>query len=111
MKFLIWFVCLFVASFINVLLGETTGFRVGYFLMYLGVSFVAKKLCGLWDERKKAKQAKKNDTVSVIKQEIKHIGDTTTKICFCRKCGDPLIDESRFCKKCGTPICTNGIND
>ena len=26
------------------------------------------------------------------------------KICFCRKCGEKLIDGSRFCRKCGTEI-------
>lgn len=26
------------------------------------------------------------------------------KICFCRKCGEKLIDSSRFCSKCGTEV-------
>lgn len=26
------------------------------------------------------------------------------KICFCRKCGDKLIEGSNFCRKCGTGI-------
>ena len=26
------------------------------------------------------------------------------KICFCRKCGSRLDDDSRFCRKCGTEI-------
>ena len=26
------------------------------------------------------------------------------KICFCRKCGEKLIDSSKFCGKCGTEI-------
>lgn len=29
---------------------------------------------------------------------------TTDKVCFCRKCGEKLIDSSRFCRKCGTEI-------
>ena len=28
----------------------------------------------------------------------------TNKICFCRKCGERLIDNSSFCRKCGTEI-------
>lgn len=28
----------------------------------------------------------------------------TDKICFCRKCGEELIDSSKFCRKCGTEI-------
>ena len=27
-----------------------------------------------------------------------------TKICFCRKCGKKLIDDSLFCRKCGTKV-------
>ena len=27
-----------------------------------------------------------------------------SKICFCRKCGHKLIDDSRFCSKCGTEV-------
>ena len=26
------------------------------------------------------------------------------KICFCRKCGEQLVDHSRFCRKCGTEV-------
>ena len=26
------------------------------------------------------------------------------KICFCRKCGEKLVDNSKFCRKCGTEI-------
>ena len=26
------------------------------------------------------------------------------KICFCRKCGEKLIDNSKFCSKCGTEV-------
>lgn len=26
------------------------------------------------------------------------------KICFCRKCGERLLDNSRFCSKCGTEV-------
>ena len=26
------------------------------------------------------------------------------QICFCRKCGEKLLEDSRFCRKCGTEI-------
>lgn len=26
------------------------------------------------------------------------------KVCFCRKCGERMIDNSKFCRKCGTEI-------
>ena len=65
MKGLIWFGCFFVATILNAILGVATGFRVGYLLVYLAVSFVAKKLCNKWDdhreeavlEREKAEEA------------------------------------------------------
>lgn len=30
--------------------------------------------------------------------------DEEDKICFCRKCGEKLLDGSRFCSKCGTEV-------
>lgn len=30
--------------------------------------------------------------------------ETNDKICFCRKCGTTLENDSRFCRKCGTEI-------
>lgn len=35
---------------------------------------------------------------------IKNFPATTDKICFCRKCGNKLIDGASFCSKCGTQI-------
>lgn len=29
------------------------------------------------------------------------------EICFCRKCGEKLLDNSRFCCKCGTEVVTD----
>ena len=36
---------------------------------------------------------------------------TTDKICFCRKCGTYLAEDSRFCRKCGTKIMEENNND
>ena len=30
--------------------------------------------------------------------------ESDDKICFCRKCGEKLLDRSNFCRKCGTEI-------
>lgn len=34
------------------------------------------------------------------------------KICFCRKCGEKLIDNTQFCRKCGTEVVVvSEVND
>ena len=38
------------------------------------------------------------------KSKFDNLKPNTDKICFCRKCGEKLIDNSRFCRKCGTEI-------
>lgn len=35
---------------------------------------------------------------------LENSNDNQNKICFCRKCGEKLIDNSKFCRKCGTEI-------
>lgn len=36
------------------------------------------------------------------KSKFDNLKPETDKICFCRKCGEKLIDNSQFCRKCGT---------
>ncbi len=99
MKVLIWIGCLFVATILNTLLGYTTGIKAGYLVFYFAVYFVAEKICNKWDKHKEAKEIKIKATTST-KVNIAEAND----ICFCRKCGEKLLDRSQFCSKCGTKI-------
>ena len=97
MKVLIWIVCFFVATIINIMIGEALGFRLGYLLFYLVVSFVAKSLCSMWDKYKKRKLKKPIFDVEgneMIDGEIR----------FCRKCGGRIEADSIYCLKCGKYI-------
>lgn len=100
MKVLIWIGCIFVATILNTLLGYATGFKIGYLIFYLGVYFVAKKLCDKWDEHK----SKNKDSTLDNKTFIGAASKSDIKVCFCRKCGERLIDNSKFCRKCGTEV-------
>ena len=40
--------------------------------------------------------------VTPIEEETIEV--VNNKVCFCRKCGTHLEDDSRFCRKCGTEI-------
>lgn len=41
---------------------------------------------------------------AVAPEMVKNSPQTTDIICFCRKCGAKLMEESQFCSKCGTRI-------
>ncbi len=70
-------------------------------LMFGGTLWLARTLCKKWDEHRANKTVEKNVTV----QEISPIEEVNNdKVCFCRKCGEKLIDNSQFCRKCGTEI-------
>ena len=40
----------------------------------------------------------------ISKKSIEENYNETKKNCFCRKCGAPLIQNSKFCRKCGAEI-------
>jgi uncharacterized membrane protein YhaH (DUF805 family) len=42
--------------------------------------------------------------VNTIVSQPVHQNSAKDKICFCRKCGNKLIDDAIFCNKCGTKI-------
>ena len=100
MKVLIWFLCLLVATVLNMLLGYFTGIMVGYFIFYIAVFFVARALCRKWDEHKAKIEYKPAENVSLSEDFSAIAGE----IRFCRKCGERLLDSSNFCRKCGTEI-------
>lgn len=98
MKALIWIGCFLAASLINTALGYATGMKAGYVIVYLVVCLVAKKLCVKWDEHQESKARQKKS----LEQDYMVVAND--QICFCRKCGDRLLEHSRFCRKCGTKI-------
>ncbi len=104
MKVLIWLVCFFVATILNTILGYATGIKLGYIIFYFVVYFVAKKLCKKWDEHKATKKKRKELLRQNVSGERKTEVIDINKICFCRKCGERLIENSRFCRKCGTEV-------
>lgn len=96
MKILIWFLTILVAGILNFLLIYTTGFKAG-FILWIGIFFVAKKLCNMWTEHKQNKVDSNILTKMALASEA-------PKISFCRKCGYELIGNSDFCSNCGTLI-------
>ena len=100
MKGLIWFLCIVVATILNVILGKITGVKMGYFVCYLVVYSVANNLCDKWDKYKTNKQIK---SVSHHKPLSNGYDEKNSKN-FCRRCGEPLVDNSKFCRKCGTEV-------
>ena len=113
MKVFIWIVTIVVGAFLNTLLGYLTGVMVGSVLLFAVEIYLARKLCQIWDERKKNKESQyiygaeeqvqsvvtKNNAIDSIL-----VNSDFPKIRFCRHCGFELIDESEFCSNCGTKI-------
>ncbi|MBE7045702.1 MAG: zinc ribbon domain-containing protein [Ruminococcaceae bacterium] len=96
MKFLIWFVCLFLHAFVTMLIKDS-GIILGgiptAILIFLTI-LLARFLCKKWDEHKNNKQIK---TFSVTDENIDNIKS-------CRKCNEPLVNNSKFCRKCGAEV-------
>ena len=69
-------------------------------LMFGGTLWLARTLCKKWDEHKANRSVKEN--VAVQDNPVEEMNND--KVCFCRKCGEKLIDNSQFCRKCGTEI-------
>ena len=103
MKVLIWFLCIFANVLITTLIKEA-GVILGGIptaILFGATLWVARTLSKKWDEHIENKVDEQNVPVQVAQTAP---ADTTDKICFCRKCGEKLIDNSRFCRKCGTEI-------
>lgn len=102
MKVLIWFLCIFANALITTLIKEA-GVSLGGIptvILYGATFWLARTLCKKWDEHKANKLMKEN--VVLQDNPIEEVNDN--KVCFCRKCGEKLIDNSRFCRKCGTEV-------
>ena len=63
MKVIIWILTLFVGSLVNILIGNALGIRAGALLLYIGECFIARKLCGKWDDHVAKKASYKHEPV------------------------------------------------
>lgn len=95
-----------VISFIIVLV-------ISYFVWYrLNVKYFEKRLMQAEDNNivtapnytEPAKPVPVKPAVEVTPIITNATASEPTKICFCRKCGEKLIENSIFCRKCGTKI-------
>lgn len=125
MKFSIWFLCIFANALITTLIKET-GVILGAIptvVLYGATIWLAKTLCKKWDEHKENKEAARKTQSQPIPQPT-HVKTTVPqtapvktidadpiprnpnngKNCFCRKCGNKLMDKANFCNKCGTKV-------
>ena len=103
MKVFIWFACIFVCSFINTAL-NTSGILLGgipTIILYGSTIWIAITLCKKYEENKKNSPDKK---IEIQKDAGTQNTVNFDKICFCRKCGEKLIDNSKSCSICGTEI-------
>ncbi len=101
MKVLIWLLCIFANALITTLIKES-GVILGAIpsvILFSITMWLARTLCNKWDEYKENKADSKNIHHQPCQTSI---SETNNKICFCRKCGEPLVENSQFCRKCGT---------
>ena len=87
-------------------------------ILYGAAIWMAKILCKKWDEHRsnnapsQTSQKEESPIESNATQgpdKVAEASDSTNdnatmRICFCRRCGEKLIENSRFCRKCGTEI-------
>ncbi len=106
MKVLIWIGCLFGITIINSLIGMVVGFNAGYFVLYLLIGFVARKLCEKWDDHVAAKNAasRASDEFPNAVSAFVDGKVTSEQPMFCNECGEKLLPESQFCRKCGKKL-------
>lgn len=68
MKILIWLATILVFNFLNAVLAAYTGFKLGVILVWIPIFFVAKKLCGAWENHKKKKQDARYDAMMAARR-------------------------------------------
>ena len=100
-KILIWVLCIFISSLLQVLLSYAgiKGFLIQGLILFTSIE-VANKLCKIYDvhreEEKKTKQllqSKPNNSLS-----------DNSECVYCHRCGKKLPINSLFCDICGTKL-------
>lgn len=114
-KVLIWFGCILCVSSIIVALGSA-GIMLGGIptaLLYMGMFWVAGKLCRLWESRKQKKadvdtdknngSEKTDDNIQNICEvkKVKINKEKKVKTKYCSKCGSLVDNETKICSGCG----------
>lgn len=104
MKVLIWILTTVVFVSLNTLLGVATGFKLGYLLILIPIWYIAKKLCGKWDEhtRKKVFLRMQGESSRTMSQQQTAMPGSAQWQCSCGKlhyryesaciCGKSRID-------------------
>ena len=119
MKALIWVLsCILPYSIITTICREN-GVLLGAIptvILFFILSSIAGVLCKKWSTKKATEQPQPKDippapaTTGVYKVKrveripVKEQDNAPNKICFCRKCGEKLLEDSKFCRKCGTEV-------
>ena len=118
MKILIWFLTIFAATALNMLLGTITGIKAGYVVFYLAVYHIANHFCQKWDnymaaapkEKKAAEETSdltpdpSSTLARIAPSDSGEKDNALPKVVYCRNCGFKLLEESLFCSRCGTKI-------
>ena len=78
----------------------------GYFFLSFLISPLITTIITLCISKKTDECRPERDTTPIQNKTIE-----TENICFCRKCGEKLLDNSQFCRKCGTEVVNGATNE
>ena len=86
-------------------ISDETIINAVFFVIYSSIYFALTfgLISFVWTKFKYA-DSKLRDIPEETKDSTKKFISNKDKICFCRKCGEKLVDGNRFCNKCGTEI-------
>ncbi len=105
MKILIWLATILFFNILNAILGDVTGFKLGYILIWIPIYFIARKLCASWERRKNRKQQARYDAILAAQRpQAEDPASACDAPAVCPKCGFHLLRNSEFCSSCGTKL-------
>ena len=68
------------------------------------VSFKSCPKCGAYVYKQATPTTNSKESESIITTNNNEYNVQNDKVCFCRKCGEKLIENSMFCRICGTKV-------